>query len=66
MESRMYRITVGGCLDSAATESFAGFEVQTDDHVTQIRGLMDQSALYGVLRRIELIGLELIEVLRQE
>ena len=63
MAARMYRITVAGRLDPLAAESLAGFEVApSEPDTTVIRGLMDQSALYGLLRRIEVIGLELVAV----
>lgn len=63
MAARRYRITVAGQLDPRAAASFDGFEVVPGGPgTTEIRGLMDQSALYGVLRRIEVVGLELVAV----
>ena len=63
MQSRHYEITIRGRLSVTLAEAFDGLiaapagadTVLVGDHV-------DQSALFGVLERIESLGLELLDV----
>jgi hypothetical protein len=59
-----YRILVKGGLGPAAREAFEGFDVVTRDGFTELSGRLDQAGLFGALRRIEALSLELIAVQR--
>jgi len=59
----LYEIVVGGYIHESRFEGFT--IVKQPDFVTMLRGkLVDQSALYGVLRTINNLGLDLISVNR--
>ncbi len=60
-----YEIVIGGYICEAW---FDGLTVETlPDRTTRLRGrLVDQAALYGVLRRINDLGVELISVNRMK
>jgi len=56
-----YEIKVKGIMPSYRFEAFE--HIYTNDYKTLLRGeLIDQSALYGVLRKIQDFGIELIEL----
>jgi hypothetical protein len=58
-----YEITVRGRLGDTLTGAFDGLTAAPAPGQTVLRGeLADQSALYGVLERIESLGLELLDV----
>jgi len=58
-----YEIRVRGELSDRLLSAFPELEARTRDHETVLAGaLRDQPALYGVLTRIEALGLELLEV----
>jgi hypothetical protein len=59
-----YEIRVAGQLDEIAVRSFAGLDISTGDAITTITGEFDQAALHGVLERIRLLGLDLLEARR--
>jgi hypothetical protein len=61
----LYEIVIGGYIHQ---DWFEGFTViKLPDFTTALRGhIVDQSALYGVLRTINDLGLELISVNRLE
>jgi hypothetical protein len=67
MDMVRYAVRVRGrTCDVAMAASKEGFDVAIDPVRTVLRGrLPDQAALFGVLSRIRLLGLELIEVRRQ-
>jgi hypothetical protein len=45
-------------------EAFDGFQIEPNGTDTVLVGDMDQPALYGVLNRIQSLGLELVELSR--
>ncbi|MGH9279585.1 MAG: hypothetical protein ACRD12_15980 [Acidimicrobiales bacterium] len=63
-----YEITVQGRAERAIASALGrDLEVSTGPSVTILRGdLADQSALYGVLNRIERLGLVLLDVHRTD
>jgi hypothetical protein len=65
MKSTHYEITVRGRLSDTLVAAFDGLSGTHSGPDTVIRGvLVDQAALYGVLERIESLGLELLDVRR--
>ena len=59
-----YQIRVRGHLGGVMLRAFPGLYAETLGRDTLLRGVTDQAALYGVLARIEELGLELLEVCR--
>ena len=60
-----YEIHVRGLLSERLLSAFPELRARTRNHETLLMGaLPDQSALHGVLTRIEALGLELLEVRR--
>ena len=65
MHTHHYEITVRGRLSAALITAFDGLTATPSNADTLIRGdIADQAALYGVLARIESLGLELLDVRR--
>lgn len=63
MHTRHYEITVRGRLSASLIGAFDGLSASPTAGGTVIRGdIPDQAALFGVLERIEALGLELLEV----
>jgi hypothetical protein len=63
MPSTHYEITVRGRLSAALADGFDGLTAAPSGSNTILRGeLADQAALYGVLDRVESLGLELLDV----
>ena len=61
----LYEIVIGGYITETWFEGFT--VIKLPEFATALRGhLVDQSALYGVLRTINDLGLELISVSRLE
>lgn len=62
----VYQIRVEGRLDAQWAEWFGGLDItQDDDGNTLITGpLVDQAALYGLLRKVRDLGTPLISVMR--
>ena len=60
-----YEIHIRGLLSDGLLGAFPEFRARTRNRETVLAGpLPDQSALHGVLGRIEALGLELLEVRR--
>jgi hypothetical protein len=60
-----YQIRIRGRLGRTMRAAFPALDAQADGADTVLTGtLADQAALYGVLARIEALGLELLEVHR--
>jgi hypothetical protein len=58
-----YEIRVRGHLGSKMLRAFPALAAQTRGEDTLLRGyLADQAAVYGVIARLEALGLELIEL----
>jgi hypothetical protein len=63
MPTTHYEITVRGRLSAALAGGFDGLTAASQGPNTVLRGeLADQAALYGVLDRVESLGLELLDV----
>jgi hypothetical protein len=59
-----YQVRVRGHLGATMLRAFPALEAKVRGHDTLLRGVPDQAALYGVLARIEELGLELLDVRR--
>ena len=60
---RVYRIVVGSELSNVYAVAFEGMEVEARDGETVLTGsITDQPQLYGILERINGLGLELLSV----
>jgi hypothetical protein len=65
--TRWYEIRVRGRLGPTLLEAFPTLTARRCDDGTLLAGpLRDQSALYGVLRQLEALGLELVDLRRCE
>ena len=61
----VYVISIRGRVGAALCESFAPLAVCVRDGRTEMQGpVEDQAALYGILARIQSLGLQLDEVVR--
>jgi pyridoxine 4-dehydrogenase len=58
----LYSIRINGHLGAMALSAFPAMESKLQGGETVLTGLLDQSALYGVLAEIEALGLDLVEV----
>jgi hypothetical protein len=66
MKTTRYEITIRGRLSPAMSAAFDGLATAPAGADTVIRGdIADQAALYGVLDRVESLGLELLDVRRR-
>ncbi|MGH9209139.1 MAG: hypothetical protein ACRD2C_00485 [Acidimicrobiales bacterium] len=62
-----YQVKIRGRLSQTLTGEFEqlGFFVDVEPVETLLQGpIVDQSALYGLIRRLEAFGLELVEIRR--
>ncbi len=60
-----YEIRVKGRVSEQLLSAFDGMDASVQSVETVLRGpVLDQSALYGLLERIQALGLELLEVRR--
>ena len=60
----IYEIRIAGQLDEATATAFAGLDMTSQGEVTVITGEFDQAALHGLLEKIRLLGLDLVEARR--
>ena len=58
----MYAIRIKGHLGATAFTAFPAMAPHRRGPDTVLTGLLDRSALYGVLAQIEALGLDLLEV----
>jgi hypothetical protein len=62
-----YQIRVRGVLSETLLFAFPGFDARQQQGDTLLTGeLPDRAALFGVLSQIEALGLELLEVRRED
>ncbi len=59
-----YRIRIEERLDRETAAVFEGLEIAIDGETTVISGALDQAALHGLLERVRMLGLELVEARR--
>ncbi len=62
----LYMIRIRGHLGATMLSAFPALAPQHHGGHTVLTGLLDRSALYGVLAEIEALGLDLIEVRQLE
>jgi hypothetical protein len=61
--SHVYEFKIGGVASDLVRAEFEDVEVRVGPGSTRLRtGLVDQAALFGLIRRIEDLGLVLLEV----
>ena len=60
----LYRIRIKGRLGATVLSAFPALAPRHHGAYTVLTGVLDQSALYGVLAEIEALGLDLLEVRR--
>ena len=58
----LYMIRINGHLGATILSAFPAMTSQRDGADTLLTGLLDRSALYGVLAEIDALGLDLLEV----
>ncbi len=59
-----YEIRIRGRLSAALMAAFDELDASVEPVDTVLHGPLDQSALHGLLARIQTLGLELVEVRR--
>jgi hypothetical protein len=60
----LYAIRIHGHLGATVLSAFPALTPQRQGADTVLTGLLDRSALYGVLAEVEALGLDLVEVRR--
>jgi hypothetical protein len=60
----LYEIRISGHLGVTLLSAFPAMTSQRHGGHTVLTGLLDQSALYGLLAQVEALGLDLLEVRR--
>jgi hypothetical protein len=58
----LYTIRINGHLGATVLSAFPAMQPQLFGAETVLTGLLDRSALYGVLAEIDALGLDLLEV----
>jgi hypothetical protein len=58
----LYAIRINGHLGAMMLSAFPAMTPQRDGADTVLTGLLDRSALYGVLAEIDALGLDLLEI----
>ena len=64
LASALYTIRINGHLGATVLSAFPAMAPRRHGTHTVLTGLLDRSALYGVLAEIEALGLDLLEVRR--
>jgi hypothetical protein len=62
--TELYSIRIAGHLGPTALSGFPSMVSQLKAEDTLLTGVLDRSALYGVLAEIEALGLDLVELRR--
>jgi hypothetical protein len=62
----LYVIRINGHLGATVLSAFPAVAAHHHDAHTVLTGLLDRSALYGVLAEIEALGLDILEVRRHD
>jgi hypothetical protein len=62
MDPALYAIRINGHLGAMLISAFPAMVPEQEGRVTVLTGVLDQSALHGVLAEIEALGLDLLEV----
>jgi hypothetical protein len=62
MDPVLYAIRINGNLGATLLSAFPAMVPEQHGSVTVLTGVLDQSALHGVLAEIEALGLDLLEV----
>jgi hypothetical protein len=63
MQATVYRICIRGCLTERIGSALEGMRLETGEDETVFTGeIRDQSQLYGLIDRVQDLGLELISV----
>ncbi len=62
MDPALYAIRINGHLGAMLLTSFPAMVPEQQGQVTVLTGVLDQSALYGILAEIQALGLDLLEV----
>ena len=65
-EPTLYTIRVEGHLGATILSAFPTLAAEHQLTQTVLVGMLDRSALYGVLAQLEMLGLELVEVTRAD
>jgi len=60
----LYLIRINGHLGAMVLSAFPAMEPRRHGAETVLTGLLDRSALYGMLAEVEALGLDLLEVRR--
>lgn len=64
MGPAQYEIRINGHLGATLLAAFPAMVAARQGPVTVLTGVLDQSALHGVLAEVEALGLDLLEVRR--
>jgi len=59
-----YEIRIAHPLDESMATAFEGLDLRADGDITVVLGELDQAALHGVLERVRVLGLELVDARR--
>jgi hypothetical protein len=62
MDPALYAIRINGHLGAMLLSAFPAMVPEQDGSITVLTGVLDQSALHGVLAEIEALGLDLLEI----
>ena len=66
MRPHPYRISVAGHLGPCGQEAFAGMEIVCVNGRTDLCGMLDQAAMFGLIAQVQRLALELLDVHRED